>query len=351
MPDHLKISNKPEKPSSMPPKMRISEEDEDSPDRLNQTVNYDKLAPKPLKIDNEVEQEIKAKQRTGSTGGSSMKDAEILRVQNKKTSGSPSPSPIGHPKFPMIKAPILKHVLAAGKPAQTISNSSSRKTQRALNQERSNINKRITKLSKGAVDFSNLFKNMHKNKKHKNKGISQSDLSSGTPIGIGNVAPPFISKPAPGGRGKHKKAATAFAYENLNNSFQIDRFRHYTITTTPSQKNKRKRKGSKKVGVNLNHSLVLNPRSTTLSKNKMSHLMNSTLNPPYACNARPVSVLNKTVYTTGLREQMGGFPNLMLTKKKKKGKFRVRSRGKSPKNTNSINNNLYQAYMRGHKGI
>lgn len=282
MPDHLKISNKPEKPSSMPPKMRISEEDEDSPDRLNQTVNYDKLAPKPLKIDNEVEQEIKAKQRTGSTGGSSMKDAEILRVQNKKTSGSPSPSPIGHPKFPMIKAPILKHVLAAGKPAQTISNSSSRKTQRALNQERSNINKRITKLSKGAVDFSNLFKNMHKNKKHKNKGISQSDLSSGTPIGIGNVAPPFISKPAPGGRGKHKKAATAFAYENLNNSFQIDRFRHYTITTTPSQKNKRKRKGSKKVGVNLNHSLVLNPRSTTLSKNKMSHLMNSTLNPPYA---------------------------------------------------------------------
>ena len=172
-------------------------------------------------------------------------------------------------------------------------------------------------------------------------------LSPLTPIGIGNAGPPYISKGSQ--RRKHKKAATAFAYENLNNSFQIDRFRHYTITTTPSQKSKRKRKGSKKVGVNLNHSLVLNPRSTTLSKNKMSHLMNSTLNPPYAWNARPVSVLNKTVYTAGLREQMCGFPNLMLTKKKKKGKFRVRSRGKSPKNTNSITNNLYQAYMRGNK--
>ena len=75
--------------------------------------------------------------------------------------------------------------------------------------------------------------------------------------------------------------------------------------------------------------------------------MNSTLNPPYACNARPVSVLNKTVYTTGLREQISNFPNLMLAKKKKKGKFRVRSRGKSPKNNNSATNNLYLAYMRG----
>ncbi len=141
MPEHLKINNKLEKPSSMPPKMRLDDDGEASHERLNQTVNYDKLAPKPLKIDHEIEKEIKAKQRTGSTGGSSMKDAEILRAQAKKNSGSPSPSPIGHPKFPMIKAPILKHVLAAGKPAQTISNSSSRKTQRVLTQERSKINK------------------------------------------------------------------------------------------------------------------------------------------------------------------------------------------------------------------
>ena len=249
MPDHLKVSSrKDQKPSSMPPKIRIPNNESGDIDRLNQTVNYDKLAPKPLKIDSEVEREIKAKQRTGSTGGSSMKDAEIIRVHNKKNSGSPSPSPLGHPKFPMIKAPMLKHVLAAGKPPKTISNSSSRKTQRVLNQERSNIHKKITKLSKNAVDFASFFKNMQKNKKKKNKGISQSDLSAGTPIGIGNIGPPKIVKGVGAVRGKHKKAATAFAYENLNNSFQIDRFRHYTITATPSQKSKRKRKGSKKVG-------------------------------------------------------------------------------------------------------
>jgi len=123
MPDHLKVSNrKDQKGNSMPPKIRVANNESGNIDRLNQTVNYDKLAPKPLRIDVDLEKEIKAKQRTGSTGGSSMKDAEIIRVQHKNTGGSPSPSPIGHPKFPMIKAPVLKQVLAAGKPPIGVSN-------------------------------------------------------------------------------------------------------------------------------------------------------------------------------------------------------------------------------------
>ena len=42
-----------------------------------------------------------AKRRTGSTGGSSVKDAEIIRSEMKKFSGSPSPSPPSHPQFPL----------------------------------------------------------------------------------------------------------------------------------------------------------------------------------------------------------------------------------------------------------
>jgi len=38
-----------------------------------------------------------AKRRTGSTGGSSIKDTEIIRSDVKKFSGSPSPSPPSHP--------------------------------------------------------------------------------------------------------------------------------------------------------------------------------------------------------------------------------------------------------------
>lgn len=42
-----------------------------------------------------------AKRRTGSTGGSSIKDTEIIRSDVKKFSGSPSPSPPSHPQFPL----------------------------------------------------------------------------------------------------------------------------------------------------------------------------------------------------------------------------------------------------------
>ena len=42
------------------------------------------------------------KWRTGSTGGSSVKDPEIIRSEVKKTSGSPSPSPPSHPQFPLM---------------------------------------------------------------------------------------------------------------------------------------------------------------------------------------------------------------------------------------------------------
>jgi hypothetical protein len=149
-------------------------------------------------------------------------------------------------------------------------------------------------------------------------------------------------------RGRHKKAATAFDYENLNNSFQVDRFRHNTITATPSHRARRKRKGSKKVRVScdLNQSLVSNSKGTPLSKKKMMSLMNSTINNQILdISARPVSVLNKTIYATGMREGIQQFPSLMLQKKKKK-KFRVRSRGESPKSVNIANSNLYLAYMR-----
>ena len=74
--------------------------------------------------------------------------------------------------------------------------------------------------------------------------------------------------------------------------------------------------------------------------------MNSTINNQILdISARPVSVLNNTIYSTGIREGIQQFPSLMLQKKKKK-KFRVRSRGKSPKNTNIANSKLYLAYMR-----
>lgn len=348
MPEHLKLSNRiDQKPNSMPPKTRISEEKKTS----------NRLAPKPLKIDKDVEQEIKSRKRTGSTGGSSAKEAEIIGREPKKTSGSPSPSPIGHPQFPMKKAPILKHVLAAGKPAITISDSNSTTNARHLHMDRSGTSKnenskKRAKFSKNPIDFASLFKNMNNNKKKKShKGISQSDLSAGTPMGIGNIGPPPISIGFGLPRGRHKKAATAFDYENLNNSFQVDRFRHNTITTTPSHRTKKKRKGSKKVRVScdLNNSLVVNPKSTPLSKKKMITLMNSTINPQIMdISARPVSVLNKTIYTTGVREQISQFPSLIFQKKNKKNKkFRVRSRGESPKNNNMTANNLYLAYMRG----
>lgn len=169
-------------------------------------------------------------------------------------------------------------------------------------------------------------------------------------MGIGNIGPPPISIGFGLPRGRHKKAATAFDYENLNNSFQVDRLRHNTITTTPSHRTRRsKRKGSKKVRVScdLNQSLVFNSKNTPMSKKKMISLMNSTINPQILdISARPVSVLNKTIYATGLREQISQFPSLMFQKKKKK-KFRVRSRGESPKGNTLASNNLYLAYMRG----
>jgi hypothetical protein len=86
-----------------------------------------------------------------------------------------------------------------------------------------------------------------------------------------------------------------------------------------------------------------------MSKKKMMSLMNSTINPQILdIGVRPVSVLNKTIYTTGLREQISHFPSLILQKKKKNNKkFRVRSRGESPKNTKAMVHNLYNAYMRG----
>lgn len=95
--------------------------------------------------------------------------------------------------------------------------------------------------------------------------------------------------------------------------------------------------------------MVLNPKSTPMSKKKMMTLMNTTINPQMLdISARPVSVLNKTIYTTGIREQISQFPSLILQKKcKKNKKLRVRSRGESPKSTNMTANNLYLAYMRG----
>lgn len=77
--------------------------------------------------------------------------------------------------------------------------------------------------------------------------------------------------------------------------------------------------------------------------------MNSTINHQMLdISTRPLSVLNKTIYTTGLREQISQFPNILFQKKKKNKKFRVRSRGESPKNGSMGSSNLYLAYMRGH---
>ena len=353
MPDRLKNTNrKDQNANSMPPKTRIPKEIED-PNTDRDSTNG-KLKPKVLKIDPELEKEIKSKKRTGSTGGSSAKEAEIIGAEHIKKSGSPSLSPMGHPQFPISKGPLLKQILARGNPQMTVSHSS--KNEKLLKRERSNnsknnLPKKRNKISKNSIDFAHLFKNAHQNKKRTNhKGISQSDLSAGTPMGIGNVGPPPISIGFGIPRGRHKKAATAFDYENLNNSFQVDRYRHNTITATPSQRTKRKRKGSKKVRVScdLNNSLVLNSKTTPMSKKKMVSLMNSTINHQMLdISARPVSVLNKTIYTTGLREQISHFPSLMFQKKIKKKKFRVRSRGGSPKNGKAIAHNLYQAYMRG----
>lgn len=262
MPDHLKVNNKSDtKYNSMPPKTRIPNDentsDTKSDSKNNTTTVEGKREPRPLKIEADLEQEIKQRQRrTGSTGGSSMKEAEIIGKNSKKKIGSPSPSPVGHPQFPLNKAPILKHVLASNHPHITISDSNSLNnttiiSRQKLNGSKNELPKKYSKAipKNNIVDFSNLFKNKSKKRKS-HKGISQSDLSSGTPIGIGNIAPPPISIGFGLPRGRHKKAATAFDYENLNSSFQFDRFRHNTITATPSHRNRKtKRKGSKKVRV------------------------------------------------------------------------------------------------------
>ena len=358
MPEHLRLKNKgDDKCSSMPPKTRIPKEEiENSDTKSDSGKNLDvidgKKQPRPLKIDQDVEKEIRNKRRTGSTGGSSMKEAEIIGRETNQKVGSPSPSPVGHPQFPLNKAPLLKHVLAANNGQFTISDQNSLNnttiiSRQKLNGSRQDLPQKYSKGSKNQVDFSNLFKNKTKSKRKSHKGVSQSELSSGTPIGIGNQAPPPISIGFGLPRGRHKKAATAFDYENLNNSFQLDRFRHNTITATPSHRtrSKSKRKGSKKARM----SSDMNGKGTPMSKKKMMSLMNSTINHQMLdISARPVSVLNKTIYTTGLREQISGFPNILFQKKNKKSKkFRVRSRGESPKHSNMASSNLYLAYMRG----
>ena len=262
MPEHLKLSSRKEhKVSSMPPKTRVPNDETDEADTTetnNEAIKTgDKITPKPLKIDNDVQKEIKNKRRMGSTGGSSAKDAEIIGKEQKKNSGSPSPSPIGHPQFPLSnKAPLLKQVLASNNPNVTISDSNSSKNTKLVKRDLSNnskneISKKRVNFLKNQVDFSHLFKNKNKNhkKRKSQKGISQSDLSAATPMGIGNLAPPPISIGFGLSRGRHKKAATAFNYENMNNSFQVEKLKHNTITATPSQRNKKKRKGSKKVRV------------------------------------------------------------------------------------------------------
>lgn len=322
MPDHLKLTGKQrqQKPSSMPPKTRIprSEIDGTSETKSNTGIGEKDSdgakRPKPLTIDNEVASAIRSRRRTGSTGGSSAKEAEIIGKEVRKDATSPSPSPLGHPQFP-------------------------------LNRSNNAIPRKNSKPQKKASNFTNFFKNASKTKKKKShKGFPQSELSAGTPIGIGNVGPPPISIGFGLPRGRQKNAATAFDYENLNNSFQLDQFRHNTITTTPSHRIKSKRKGSKKVRVScdLNQSLVMGSKGTPMSK-KMMNIMNATINHQLAdFGTKPVSALNKTIYATGLREQINPFPSIMFKKK-----FRVRSRGESPKNHPKIARNVYLAKMRG----
>lgn len=259
MPEHLRLTSKKEKYNSMPPKTRIpkDEEESDSNSDNDNTKKSERKEPRLLKIDSEVEREIKSKRRTASTGGSSMKEAEIIgSIQSNKKVGSPSPSPIGHPQFPMAKAPLLKHILASNNPHITISDTNSlNNTTTLINSQKSNNSKtefpkKYTKISRKRADFSNLFKNTSKSKKRKShKGISKVDFSSITPIGIGHLAPPQIAVGFGLPRGRHKKAVTAFDYENLNNSFQVNRLRHNTITATPSHRNRKKRKGPKKIRV------------------------------------------------------------------------------------------------------
>lgn len=47
---------------------------------------------------------VDAKRRNGSTGGSSLKDQEVIRSE-VKMSGSPSPSPPSHPQYPLMINP------------------------------------------------------------------------------------------------------------------------------------------------------------------------------------------------------------------------------------------------------
>lgn len=258
--EHFKNMNKKEKYNSMPPKTRIPKDEEEVSDS-NSEANKNKSGskgPRILKIDSEVEQEIKSKRRTASTGGSSMKEAEIIgEIHNNKKVGSPSPSPIGHHQYPMAKAPLLKHVLALNNPHITISDANSLNntttliTSQKSNNSKGEFPKKYTKISRKRADFSNLFKHTSKSKKRKShKGISKVDFTSITPIGIGHLAPPPIAVGFGLPRGRHKKAVTAFDYENLNNSFQVNRLRHNTITATPSHRNRnKKRKGPKKIRV------------------------------------------------------------------------------------------------------
>jgi len=226
MPDHLKLTEKKEpKYNSVPPKPKEIKEESTDNEKLNITVSSrEKPMQMSLKIDSDLQQVIKSRWRTGSTGGSSTKESEIIGKEAKKNSGSPSPSPIGHPHFPMSKAPVLKHLLASNNPHKTISYSNSSNNTSMIKKEKQN-NKFCTvsnrmQILKSPADCMSLFKNMASNKKKKNhKGISLSDFSSNTPIGIGNIS------------------------------------------------------------------------------------------------VRPISVLNKTIYATGLREQISNFPSLMLKKK------------------------------------
>jgi hypothetical protein len=170
MPEHLKLTErKDQKMNSMPPKTRIpNEETIDKEETITENNTIDKMENKnnkPLKIDSDVEQEIRNRRRTGSTGGSSAKDAEILRREQKKNSGSPSPSPIGHPQFPMAKPPLLKHVLVSNNPHITISDSNSSNNTNAIKERKVNNSKielpqKRVQILKNQVDLTHLFKNV-----------------------------------------------------------------------------------------------------------------------------------------------------------------------------------------------
>ena len=165
MPEHLKLTErKDQKVNSMPPKTRIPNgESINKEETITENNTIEKKNNKPLKIDSDVEQEIRNRRRTGSTGGSSAKEAEIIRREQKKNSGSPSPSPIGHPQFPMAKPPLLKHTLVSNNPHITISDSNSSNNtnaikERKINNSRIEIPQKKVQILKNQVDLTHLFK-------------------------------------------------------------------------------------------------------------------------------------------------------------------------------------------------